>query len=64
MTLMVKDAAIYFDLLRDIYESYVIYLFMALMVTYLGDGDENKVLECLEDIPPISHPVCSFLVSV
>ena len=57
LSLRFKDASIYLDLLRDIYESYVIYLFLALMITYLGDGNQEKVLQCLEHIPPIPHPV-------
>lgn len=41
----VKDAALYLDLMRDSYEGYVIYLFLALMIAYLGDGSEERVVE-------------------
>ena len=34
--------------MRDCYEGYALYLFLALMVAYLGDGDEYKVVELLE----------------
>lgn len=43
VSLRFKDAALYVDTLRDCYEGYALYLFLALMVGYLGDGDEYKV---------------------
>lgn len=43
VSLRFKDAALYVDMLRDCYEGYALYLFLALMVGYLGDGDEYKV---------------------
>lgn len=46
VSLRFKEAALYVDMLRDCYEGYALYLFLALMVGYLGDGDEYKV--CLD----------------
>lgn len=43
VSLRFKEAALYVDMLRDCYEGYALYLFLALMVGYLGDGDEYKV---------------------
>lgn len=43
VSLRFKNAALYVDMLRDCYEGYALYLFLALMVGYLGDGDEYKV---------------------
>lgn len=43
LSLRFKNVAIYVDMLRDCYEGYALYLFLALMVGYLGDGDEYKV---------------------
>ena len=43
LSLRFRDAALYVDMLRDCYEGYALYLFLALMVGYLGDGDEYKV---------------------
>ena len=59
-SLKYKDAALYLDLLRDMYEAYVIYLFLALMICYLGGpghfGDEERVVAILDGIPPQKHP--------
>ena len=39
--------------MRDCYEGYALYLFLALMVAYLGEGDEYRVVELLEAAPPM-----------
>jgi hypothetical protein len=44
------------DLMRDSYEGYVIYLFLALMIAYLGNGSNEKVLEVLRSLPDLPHP--------
>lgn len=31
--------------MRDSYEGYVIYLFLALMIAYLGNGSNERVIE-------------------
>lgn len=52
VSLRFKDAALYVDMLRDCYEGYALYLFLALMVGYLGDGDEYKVRGMVGVGPP------------
>lgn len=53
ISLRFPAVSIYLDLLRDMYEAYVIYLFMALMIAYLGAGDEGRVVSILEGKPPV-----------
>lgn len=55
ISLRFPAVSIYLDLLRDMYEAYVIYLFMALMIAYLGAGEESRVVTILEDKPPVRH---------
>ena len=50
---LLKDAAPYLDLARDCYEGYALYLFLALMIAYLGSGDEAKVIVMLENKKPM-----------
>uniref|UniRef100_K3X8Z4 Transmembrane protein 184C n=1 Tax=Globisporangium ultimum (strain ATCC 200006 / CBS 805.95 / DAOM BR144) TaxID=431595 RepID=K3X8Z4_GLOUD len=56
LSLRFKDAALYLDLMRDSYEGYVIYLFLALMIAYLGGGSHEKVVQILRSLPDLSHP--------
>lgn len=49
LSLRFKDAALYLDLMRDSYEGYVIYLFLALMIAYLGGGSNERVLTTMRD---------------
>lgn len=60
LSLKFPSIAIYVDMIRDMYEAYVIYLFVALMIAYLGDGDEARVIRILEAKKPIRHmvPMC------
>ncbi|CAM9278744.1 unnamed protein product [Ectocarpus sp. 6 AP-2014] len=55
VSLRFKNTAPYVDMLRDCYEGYALYLFLALMVGYLGDGDEYKVVDILEQCPSSKH---------
>lgn len=56
-SLKFKDAAIYLDLIRDCYEGFVIWLFFSLLVSYLGNGVESRVIDIIESIGfPIQHP--------
>lgn len=55
LSLSFKHYALYLDMFRDCYESYVLYLFLALLVAYLGDGDEGRVVELLERQPRVKH---------
>mmetsp|Transcript_73559 Transcript_73559/g.129655 ORF Transcript_73559/g.129655 Transcript_73559/m.129655 type:complete len:356 (-) Transcript_73559:580-1647(-) len=58
LALMFKDYALYFDLLRDSYESFVIYEFFALLKSYMG-GDA-ACLQKLRAQPRMAHlfPFC------
>ena len=42
MSLRFRDAAIYLDVIRDSYESYVLYCFFMLLVTYIEGEDDGK----------------------
>jgi hypothetical protein len=56
LSLRFKNIALYLDMCRDCYEAYVIYLFLALLIAYLGEENEEYVVEILERKPPICHP--------
>ncbi|TDH67504.1 hypothetical protein CCR75_004133 [Bremia lactucae] len=56
LSLRFKDAALYLDLMRDSYEGYVIYLFLALMIAYLGQGSNERVIAAMTSLPPLHHP--------
>src|SRR4051812_36689184 len=53
-----NSMTIYFDLLRECYEAFVIYSFFTFLTTYLG-GDA-KIQSFLADKPPLKHsfPLC------
>ncbi|CAI5737238.1 unnamed protein product [Hyaloperonospora brassicae] len=55
LSLRFKDAALYLDLLRDSYEAYVIYLFLALLIAYLSDGHEDRVQQTLRRVRAVPH---------
>lgn len=52
LSLLFKDYSLYFDVARDCYEAYVLYLFYKLCAEYLGGEDtlrgnlEEKVNNC------------------
>ncbi|KAH7484394.1 hypothetical protein PRIC1_003702 [Phytophthora ramorum] len=56
LSLRFKDAALYLDLMRDSYEGYVIYLFLALMIAYLGGGSNERVITIMRGLPDLEHP--------
>ena len=56
LSLRFKDAALYLDLMRDSYEGYVIYLFLALLAAYLGKGSHERVLHIIRQLPDLEHP--------
>ncbi|KDO30385.1 hypothetical protein SPRG_05096 [Saprolegnia parasitica CBS 223.65] len=56
LSLRFRSYALIFDMLRDCYEAYVIYLFLALMIAYLGDGSDERVIAILRTLPDLPHP--------
>lgn len=57
LSLRFKDSAVYLDMIRDTYEAYVIYLFLALMIAYLSEGQEYRVVDILDDMRGhLTHP--------
>ena len=60
--LLPSNAAIFLRMLRDCYESYVLYLFLALMLAFLGSENDNvqnaddyAALKYLEMARPADH---------
>ena len=60
--LLPSRAALLLNMLRDCYESYVLYLFLALMLAFLGsetdginDADDYAALKALEKLRPDDH---------
>jgi len=56
LSLVFIHSAVYLDMFRDCYEAYVIYLFLALMIAFLGQGNDYKVVEIIEELEPLTHP--------
>ncbi|KAF0687153.1 Aste57867_21124 [Aphanomyces stellatus] len=56
LSLRFKSWSLFLDMLRDCYEAYVIYLFLALMVAYLGEGSDERVIRILRTLPDLHHP--------
>jgi len=55
VSLCFTETAIYLEFIRDCYEAFVIYLFLALLVALLGEGQDAVVVRMLEKLPPMSH---------
>lgn len=53
--LVFVDAQIYLLFLKDVYEAYVIYTFLALLIAILGRGDRNEVIELLSKHADMDH---------
>lgn len=52
ISLLIPKASLYVDMLRDCYEAYVLYLFLALMLSLMGcDDDDSGVVAYLEHTP-------------
>lgn len=56
LSLRFKDAALYLDLMRDSYEGYVIYLFLALLIAYLSQGSKERMVAMVKPLPDLDHP--------
>jgi len=59
LSLLLHDYQVYFSLLRDCYEAYVLYMFFALCVSY-GGGDKNLVTHFIA-LPPMRLPAPLFI---
>lgn len=52
LSLISPGTSLYLDLIRDCYEAYVLYLFLALMLAYIGGcDDEYTIIMYMESIP-------------
>mmetsp|Transcript_8917 Transcript_8917/g.11821 ORF Transcript_8917/g.11821 Transcript_8917/m.11821 type:complete len:362 (-) Transcript_8917:253-1338(-) len=56
VSLRFKSAAIYLDMIRDCYEGYVLYLFLALCIAYIGRGNDYEVLKYCQLPAGLRHP--------
>ncbi|KAK4531062.1 hypothetical protein CCYA_CCYA06G1919 [Cyanidiococcus yangmingshanensis] len=54
LSLLLPDKALYFDLVRDSYEAYTLYSFVALLINVAGG--ERSLAYLLELKPPLPHP--------
>jgi len=57
LSLRFKDYSLYFDLVRDCYEAYVLFMFFTFLITYLDLNDEGLLEEILKSKPLIAHPI-------
>ena len=55
LSLRFKDASVYLDMFRDCYEGYVIYLFLSLMISYLGENTGGDLAAVLQDMTHVKH---------
>jgi len=60
LSLLFKDFALYFNVTRDCYEAYVLFMFFRLLVE-MADGEENLARQ-MEQVPQIKYtlPFCCF----
>jgi hypothetical protein len=58
LSLLLRPSAIYWNTLRNCYEAFVIYSFLALLLTYLGGV--NTLAHTLSELPKQTHmfPFC------
>ena len=55
MSLKFSENSIYFDIIEDFYDSFIIYCFLKLMFDYVG-GQKN-CLKLIKNKPPITRPI-------
>lgn len=53
--LVFVEAQIYLIFLKDVYEAYVIYTFLSLLIAILGRGDRNAVIDLLRKHADLGH---------
>jgi len=51
-----KDYAIYFDIIRDCYEAFVIYQFFLLLTAYIEGSKPGTIFKKLESKPAVKYP--------
>eukprot|EP00603_Paraphysomonas_imperforata_P010576 CAMPEP_0114477242 /NCGR_PEP_ID=MMETSP0104-20121206/15240_1 /TAXON_ID=37642 ORGANISM="Paraphysomonas imperforata, Strain PA2" /NCGR_SAMPLE_ID=MMETSP0104 /ASSEMBLY_ACC=CAM_ASM_000202 /LENGTH=501 /DNA_ID=CAMNT_0001652139 /DNA_START=54 /DNA_END=1559 /DNA_ORIENTATION=- len=56
ISLIFPGAAVAIGMMRDCYEAYVLYLFLALLLAFLSNDDETQMVEYLESLPPNPYP--------
>jgi len=54
LSMKLHDEALYFETIRDIYEAFVIYCFLALILEYVGG--EDKCMNSFNEKPTMAHP--------
>eukprot|EP00494_Astrolonche_serrata_P027263 UN27526 len=48
------DVRLYFDIIRDCYEAFIIYCFLTLILAYIGG--ESTWAQSVAKRPPLAHP--------
>ena len=56
LSLVFPGAAVAIGMMRDCYEAYVLYLFLAMLLAFLSNDDETQMIEYLESQPPQPYP--------
>lgn len=56
LSLLFPEAAIGIGMLRDCYEAYVLYLFLAMLLAFLCNDDESQMVEYLDSLPLQPYP--------
>ena len=56
LSLILPGAEGYFTILKDFYESYVIYTFLSFLIAVLGRGDRKRVVQTLMRTGHLIHP--------
>jgi hypothetical protein len=56
LSLLFPGAAVAIGMMRDCYEAYVLYLFLAMLLAFLSNDDETQMVEYLESLPPHPYP--------
>uniref|UniRef100_A0A6B2L8Y6 Transmembrane protein 184C n=1 Tax=Arcella intermedia TaxID=1963864 RepID=A0A6B2L8Y6_9EUKA len=56
LSLRFHEHSLYFDIVRDCYEAYVLYQFFSLLVSYIENGAPGNLEEILKEKPSRTHP--------